>query len=137
MTFNSKELEEAMNKFVAPDRKGKPRKPIDTVGDLVNLLNVARVATEEGVQKALRDVNNLLLPQDQRPERELLIGVQGWRKRMKAGEFATNRQITQMLGDQPTTPPRSFDNSLRNLGSVIMKTKMTLRCVNSDPIVSV
>ena len=98
-------LEEAMNKFVAPDRKGKPRKPIDTVGDLVNLLNVARVATEEGVQKALRDVNNLLLPQDQRPERELLIGVQGWRKRMEAGKLATNRQITQMLGDQPTPPP--------------------------------
>ena len=97
-------LEEAMNKFVAPDRGGKPRQPLDTVGDLVNLLNVARVATEEGVQKALRDVNNLLLPPDQRPERELLIGVQGWRKRMEAGKLATNRQVTQMLGEQPTVP---------------------------------
>tara|TARA_R100001463_G_scaffold22486_3_gene54005 strand:+ start:4771 stop:11187 length:6417 start_codon:yes stop_codon:yes gene_type:complete len=92
-------LEEAMEKFVDPKR-GRPRQPLDTVGDLVNLLNVARVATEEGVQKALRDVNNLLLPPDQRPQRELLIGVQGWRKRMDAGKLATNRQVTEMLGEE-------------------------------------
>ena len=29
--------------------------PINTVGDLLNLLNIGRVAIEEGTQKALRD----------------------------------------------------------------------------------
>ena len=37
-------LEEAMEKFVDPKRS-RPRQPLDTVGDLINLLNVARVAT--------------------------------------------------------------------------------------------
>lgn len=30
--------------------------PIDTVGDFINLLNIGRVAIEEGTQKALRDI---------------------------------------------------------------------------------
>ena len=39
----------------------KDRTVVDTAGDLINMLNVARVVTEESVQKALRDVETVLI----------------------------------------------------------------------------
>ena len=53
-------LLDAMNKF-NDGFKREGRTSIDTVGDLANLLNVARVATEESVQKALRDVEKIFV----------------------------------------------------------------------------
>ena len=52
-------LVEAMNKF-SDGAKGNAG-AIDTVGDLINLLNIARVATEEAVQKALRDYERVVI----------------------------------------------------------------------------
>ena len=36
------------------------RTTLNTVGDLINLLNLARVATEETVQKAIRDLDKTI-----------------------------------------------------------------------------
>ena len=52
-------LVEAFDKF-SETAPGGPKRiqglgPVNTVGDLLNLLNIGRVAIEEGVQKGLRD----------------------------------------------------------------------------------
>tara|TARA_R100000458_G_scaffold18234_1_gene15806 strand:- start:717 stop:7070 length:6354 start_codon:yes stop_codon:yes gene_type:complete len=56
-------LDEALRKVEKgfSKKQFKDRNIIDTAGDLVNILNLARVASEEAVQKALRDVNRILI----------------------------------------------------------------------------
>jgi len=98
-------LEEALSKFADPQGRGPQRKAVDTVGDFVNLLNLARVVTEEGVQKALRDVNDLFLPAGQKTERKLLIGVEGYKKRMDGQKIADNLYYSQGLGTKSSPAP--------------------------------
>ena len=54
-----KRLTDAFDKFAEGAPGGEKRAtglgPLNTVGDLMNLLNIGRVAIEEGTQKALRD----------------------------------------------------------------------------------
>ena len=98
-------LEEALSKFADPQGRGPQRRAVDTVGDFVNLLNLARVVTEEGVQKALRDVNDLFLPAGQKAERKLLIGVEGYKKRMDGQKIADNLYYSQGLGTKSSPAP--------------------------------
>ena len=50
-------LVDSFEKFAdAREAEGRGFGPIDTVGDFINLLNIGRVAIEEGTQKGLRDI---------------------------------------------------------------------------------
>ena len=72
----------AWDKFDAGFKKENRIPALDTVGDLVNFLNIARVMIEEGTQKGLRDLDttikafNKLKIYLQKPTTKLFPGLQ-------------------------------------------------------------
>jgi hypothetical protein len=105
-------LLDAMNKF-NDGFKREGRTSIDTVGDLANLLNVARVATEESVQKALRDVEKIFvfLQQDTADVlpfgRTILKMASEDRKALLLDRAGNLDADIQALGPEPKKPRRS------------------------------
>ena len=101
-------LVEAMNKF-SDGAKGNAG-AIDTVGDLINLLNIARVATEEAVQKALRDYERVVIHLQQPmtklfPWTKALLDSNRTERAAKLVDEAGLRdQRIQALGPEPAHP---------------------------------
>ena len=104
----------AMNKF-SDGAKGNAG-AIDTVGDLINLLNIARVATEETVQKALRDIEKTIVflqsPNFKLPgTKKILTEARAIRKmqaEVKLQKQAKNKKI-KALGKEPLEGDPNYD----------------------------
>ncbi len=99
---------EAMDKFSDGVKKNKG--PIDTVGDLINFLNIARVTAEEAVQKALRDWNDVIIYLQQ-PRTKLFPGEKAYlrEKRMeRAAKIIKDKgdldPRIKALGPEPSEP---------------------------------
>lgn len=95
----------AMDKALGHEWKGG----IDTAGDIVNVLNVARVTLEEGVQKALRDFWSITTSPSGRRKNitEQIPGVKGFLKRartLRRIEEAIDIPAQSVVEEVPTTP---------------------------------
>lgn len=105
----------AMDKF-SNNVKRKDRTVVDTVGDLVNLLNVARVATEEAVQKALKDVNDTIIflqsPKFRLPGTKKILtegrAIRDMQAEVKLQKKALSKKI-KALGPEPLDGDPNYD----------------------------
>ena len=104
----------AMNKF-SDGAKGNAG-AIDTVGDLINLLNIARVATEEAVQKALRDVEKTIVflqsPKFRLPGTKKILtegrAIRDMQAEVKLQKKALSKKI-KALGPEPLDGDPNYD----------------------------